>query len=82
MANMQQFVGYIPVFLYVITMFVSMCNIHCDTIAMDLDVEHHTVIGGPLDCQGTVVHVEMSRDPNNTINLCHESNRKRSPTQT
>ena len=70
MANMQQFAEYIPVFLRVITMFASMCNIDRYTIARALDVEHPTAIGGHLDCRGTMVHVKISGDPNNIINRC------------
>ena len=44
------------------------------TIARALDVEHPTATGGPLDRRGTMtmVHVEMSSNPNKTINRCLE----------
>ena len=67
---MQQFAESIPVFLRVIAICASMCNIDRDTIARALDVEHPTPIGGHLDCQGTMVHVKISGDPNKTINRC------------
>ena len=49
MATMKQFVKSSPVFLRVIAMSASMCDIDRDTIVRAFDVEHPTIIGGPLN---------------------------------